>query len=1072
MKIDFSTSYPVFNKGQQLKSGSLNNIVTLTAAEDQDTRAYLDGSGIFYGLEVAVDATAGTVTLKPGTAVTSDGQLFTLEEEIIYRGIFKKEGNDIKVPVLKDTATVKVLTTDTVNRNELIFRLSGTNPENSEEKDTAPYLIVLVVRTDESTENSCLYGYENSESKKNLEVEAALIPKSYFTQEQLNDWFINDATDAGENDPMINRLGYTPSAGGAFISFKTFTSWAAVSNGFNAVCEAAEPLIEAAFKSVYELVKEKLGLEEANPFDKLSEKLGEFRTAVKGEDGRKMPWLYDYYRDLVATYQELVATDLFSYLSLMPKKDRFRGYIALHSIRTGDINYRMGLYRPPFADLSIDALEKPRLLMKRLKYLADVAHTRFKDEDFPLPGVHFTPDAGINKLLSERAIPFYYNNPTELSANWNAAATRNRRTFNIPGISDEKDRKFLLGNMDGYDFFRIKGHTGVILKDVKDRITDLRSELHLPFDVKVVYIGDEDDMDDLIKERAAEFSDLIIILEKIVNDIRCARTCSDDFEERIFGGRKFDRDDIGIMFEALVALFGKPPIVDLEAKLREICNSEGMCDDDDKTCCRAHLRSLYAVCKEYATRKEELAKNLLFHHFAEQHPGLEHNGGVPKGGTLVLVCAKTSVASLSEEEKSTLVNLLLSSNEEEKAAALSLAKELEGYEVMADFCLPYICCSDKPVINLILTEAPPVARFNITEQTELPNKEGVEISLKNQSLRADKYHWELRDYKGGLVSDDDTTDIGEIVKFKLPRKSGVVFTVVLTASRGALESKLSKEITICPLGDVKLTSDGKGTVDWDISDTNEIGIEASPYGGVFSLTLQQNDNEEPVDPLKFDVNWKEDKTHATLSVEDPQVGIYILEYGFEDVQGCQDSSARLTISAYLPSEEEPRVDTDTVADPNANAKAVVNTDAVFNKRILGYRADVNKMAKEDDTLAEDNRWSDTKAFLLASGAPETLHVAYEKLQTTLQTGFSKLKAAQKVQVIRLLAYATAYYIDRLIVASPEKVPSIARKLVKTAAESITAQRDGLAQWQEVWDTAGIVTGENEKTVNTYRGLIA
>ncbi|SDF81017.1 hypothetical protein [Chitinophaga filiformis] len=1078
MIINISTPYPVFKKGQQLKSSSLTGIVTFAGQEDQDTRTYLEGSGIFYGLDVVVDEAAGTVRLRPGTAVTSDGQLFSLEDEIIYNGIGKtSEGKDFDVPLLDRTATVMVLSNTNENHNELIYRLSGNDPGNPErEPDTTPYLVILIVRSDESTEDSCLYGYENSESKKTLEVEAALIPKSFFTQAELDAWFINDATEAGDKDPVINRFGYTASEGGPHISFEPFTSWAAVSTGFDDVCKAAEPLIGTAFKSVYELVKEKLGLDPVNPFDSLTENLQKLREGVGARGGRQYPWLYDYYRDLVATYQELVATDLFSYLSLMPKKSRFRGYIALHSIRTMSlsgqekINYRMGLYRPPFADLGIDALDRPRLLIQRLKYLADVSHTRFDDQNFPSFGVRFTPDAGINKLLSERAIPFYYKNPSELSAYWNAAATRNRRTFNIPGITDDKDRKFLLANMDGYDFFRIKGHTGETVQITQDAIADLRRDLHLPFDIKVVYLGDDEDMDQLIRERSAEFSDLTVILEKIVNDIRCARTCSDNFEEVIFG-REFDRNAIGDMFEALVTLFGKPP-VDLEKKIAEICSKEGTCNDDDKTCCRAHLTSLYAVCEEYVRRKGELTSSLLFHRFAEEHPGLEHNGGVPKGGTLVLVCAKTNVASLSEAEKSKLVNLMLSSKEEEKAAAMSLAKELEGYEVVADFCLPYICCSSKPAINLILRESPPVARFSIIKQEEMPEGQGVAISLRNQSLRADAYHWELYDYKGVFITDKDTTSLNDVVEFELERKRGVVFTVVLTASREGMESQFSKEITICPLKDVKLTSNGKVTVDWDISRTDEIGIEATPYGGAFSLILQQNDNQEPIDPLNFDVTWKEDKKHATLKLEDPQVGIYFLDYTFEDVQDCKESFARLTISAFVPASKESAPDTGTTADPNANARSIVNSDAVFNKRILGYRSDVNKMAKEDETLSEDSRWTDTKSFLLASGAPEVLHAGYEKLQATLQTGFTKLKAAQKVQVIKLLVYATAYYIDRLIVESPEKVPAIARKLVKAAADSITAQKDGLAQWQQVWNTTGIVTAENEKTVNTYKGIVA
>lgn len=1072
MIINNPTPYPLFKKGQQLKSSSLTGIVDFAGLEDQDTRVYLEGSGIFYGLSIEKDEEAGTIRLKPGTAVTSDGQLFSLENEIIYNGISKtQEGKDYDVPLLNRTATVMVLSNTNENHNELVYRLTGKDPGNPQrEQDTTPYLVVLIVRSDESTEGSCLYGYENSESKKTLEVEAALIPKSFFTQAELEAWFINDVTEAGDKDPVINRFGYLEGEGGGYISFERFTSWQAMSEGFDEVCTAAEPLIGEACKSLYDLVKEKLGLDPVNPFTGLATDLQQLHKRVTERGGRQLPWLYDYYRDLVATYQEFVSTDLFSYLSLIPKKDRFRGYIALGSIRTmsgeDEVIYRMGLYRPPFADLSVDALERPSLLMQRLKYLADVAHTRFDDEEFPAFGVRFTPDAGINKLLSERAIPFYYNDPTALSAYWNAGLTRNHRTFTIPGITDERDRKSLLANMDGYNFFRIKGHTGEIIQTTQDAIDSLRRELHLPFDIKIVYLGEEEDMNRLIRERSAAFSDLTVMLEKTVNDIRCARTCSDNFEETIFG-QEFDREEIGVMFEALVTLFGKPPI-DLEKKIAEICSREGACYDEDKTCCRAHLMSLYAVCEEYIRRKEELADSLLFHRFAEQHPGLEHNGGVPKGGTLVLVCAKTDATFLSEEKKSNLVKLLLSSNEADKAAGISLAEELQGYEVMADFCLPYICCSSKPSINLIFQDAPPVARFMVEKQTPLPENVGTAVSLKNQSLRADTYHWELLDFKGELISETDTTDINELVEFELLKEMGVVFTIVLTASREGMDSHYSGEITICPQGDVKVTSNGKDTVDWDITESNEVEIEATPFGGSFDLILQQNDNQEDVDFSGYDVNWKGDKEHATLIVYEPQAGTYLLKYTFEDLPDCEKSFATLKINALVPSDKQPVVDTDT----NPDNRSLSGNDAVFNKRILGYRNELKAMSKEDEALQEDTRWSDTRNFLLASGTPEALHAGYEKLQTTLQTGFTKLKAAQKGQVIRMLIYATAYYIDRLIATSPDKVPAIAKKLIKTAGESIAAQKDGVAQWQQVWTTSGIATAENEKTVNTYKGLIA
>ena len=42
--------------------------------------------------------------------------------------------------------------------------------------------------------------------------------------------------------------------------------------------------------------------------------------------------------------------------------------------------------------------------------------------------------------------------------------------------------------------------------------------------------------------------------------------------------------------------------------------------------------------EEYRRRKDELLDELFFHRFAKKHPGLEHNAGVAKGGTFLLVC--------------------------------------------------------------------------------------------------------------------------------------------------------------------------------------------------------------------------------------------------------------------------------------------------------------------------------------------------------------------------------------------------------------------------------------------------
>ncbi|SFD73941.1 hypothetical protein SAMN05518672_10316 [Chitinophaga sp. CF118] len=1054
MIINNPTPYPLFKKGQQLKSSSLTGIVDFAALEEQDTRVYLEGSGIFYGLTIDWNATAGTLRLLPGTAVTSDGQLFSLEKEIIYNGISKTEqGKDVEVTLLNRTVTVMALSTGNENHADFVYHITGTDPTNpGRVPDTTQYLLILAVRSDESTEASCLYGYENNESKKVLEVEAALIDKNAFTQAELDAWFAGDTSNAGSNDPVMQRFGYLNDTAGTHISFDRFTNLHTLSAGFNEVCAAAELSIGNAYNQIFNLVKEKLSLTD-NPFVNLTANLQSLRTHLSDE--RLLPWLYDYYRDLISTYQEFVTTDVFSLLSSIPEKDRFRGYIALGSIRTtigqtkATVDYRMGLYRPPFADLSINALEKPLLLMKRMVYLA--SNTRFADPTGMLSfNVKLTPDAGINKELAERAIPFYYKDPAALSRIWNAGLTRNNRTFSIPGITDDQDRKYFLSNIDGYTFYRIKGHIGSSIQFTQDAIVKLRSELHLPFDVRIVYLGTDSDMSDLIKERSSSFSDLSVILEKIVNDIRCGHTCSDDFEDRIFKGG-FDRNEIGAMFEDLVLLFGPEPVV-LDKVIEKFCSSAA-CEDEDKTCCRAHLTSLYAVCHEYTRRKAELLDGLLFHRFAKNHPGLEHNGGVPRGGTLVLVCSKLNINSISEDKKALLVNLVLSNDEEKIAEAKSLVEELQNYEVVADFCLPYICCSGQPSINITFQELPPVAYFIVEDLEPLADNKGYTVTLTNESIRASTYHWQLLDYNGVQIGQQDSDNLTKPTKFDLLFEKGVEYTIILTASRDGMDSKYHDKVTICPQKDkVTLTSGGKPETEWNTANPMLLPLEISPYGGSFRLMFN-GDVDEEVDPSEYKVVWKADKKNAILTIVQPFTGIYTLNYLFEK---CTDSTDALKITTRNTT-PVPSITTD-----NAARKSKSTTS---DKRTEAYIGGVDALGNEDDSLASDAKFADTKAFLAGEGD-------YGTLINTLQTGFSKLKVVQKLQVIKLLVYATAYFVDKEIAASPEKVQSAAKKLVLSAANTITSQKEGLAFWNTVWIADDITTDQNKKTVAVYKAMIA
>jgi hypothetical protein len=93
-------------------------------------------------------------------------------------------------------------------------------------------------------------------------------------------------------------------------------------------------------------------------------------------------------------------------------------------------------------------------------------------------------------------------------------------------------------------------------------------------------------------------------------------------------------------------------------------------------CCGA--KKIQALLKEIEERKESILERLRFSSFVEQHPGLEHKAGVEPGGTFVMVYA------LSFDP---------------------IAKIQQG-TVIADFALPYLCCSECAPINFIVQKTP------------------------------------------------------------------------------------------------------------------------------------------------------------------------------------------------------------------------------------------------------------------------------------------------------------------------------------------------------------------------------
>ncbi len=101
----------------------------------------------------------------------------------------------------------------------------------------------------------------------------------------------------------------------------------------------------------------------------------------------------------------------------------------------------------------------------------------------------------------------------------------------------------------------------------------------------------------------------------------------------------------------------------------------------NKVCCST--AQLEMIMDEIEARKQKILLGLKLSKFIESHPGLEHLAGTRHGGTFVLVYLTTSVSGIPANT------------------------------VVADFSLPYLCCSDCNSVNFIMPR--PAASLSISQ---------------------------------------------------------------------------------------------------------------------------------------------------------------------------------------------------------------------------------------------------------------------------------------------------------------------------------------------------------------------
>lgn len=667
-KLDHvTTQYRKFNDNQALTEGQLNEFIDYFEDQDRLSRTRLSGVGVVCGfqtkyieLEIGPTLSDGTsnnlrrpdlelpfdtIMITQGAGVTTDGDLITLRqkgatssEAVIdftsknYR--YYRDYNDVlryehfriggqQIPLLELFTTQDYEDALAAGANAGSFRLVSEISGTLNNK-----IVILYLESYSNDENPCQDAdcdHTGSEQVSNLKVLLAdsesvsaliargdakdTIYKLHDTYEKLFDSLPNLAARRVILDADVKSADQLRSKFQGAI-----TAVAELSKGFSSIADT--------FK-----VSLNLGGQTLN--DKLNALL-----SMTGAGLKDYQYRYDLLKDLIDTYGEIRDLILHLNVECCPEIASFPKHLMLGAVgakmELGQYTpLRHGFYNSPVTTNDDENYERVVMLANRFVQ-------KINGFQSYVGRIKITP-SNMDVKLGDKAIPYYYNVDQPLLAQWNFEKTKTDRqnynlsyhTANLAG--EDFIQNPLNYNIDNNDFYRIEGHIGMPYKTALQNVNDLKTKYGLAFDAIALVLRKDGKPGTEVpgREKTVSIDDLRKQLIAISSDVSNRAVNSQNTLQNI---SKLD-DQLRLLNQAEFAKEG---------------SSDGV-----------------TVVKQ-DPKKGDVVSELLSE-FLERKSGMEHVGGVARGGT---------IAFLYESEANN--------------------------QVLADFSLPYLCCSKKDPVFLVL----------------------------------------------------------------------------------------------------------------------------------------------------------------------------------------------------------------------------------------------------------------------------------------------------------------------------------------------------------------------------------
>jgi hypothetical protein len=659
------TDYSVFERDQVLTEKDLNSVSSYFDVQDRLTRVELLGVGLVGGLRPALSGTS--IKVGKGLGLTTDGDLLFLNAETVYDGVKPYDEN---APFYGPFYTGSGSTQSMLTLWELLKPEDSDplkNPLSVLPGNLNGYVVVIYMENYQQDHDLC-----TAADCDNMGITVTHTPRMLLVQQADVAKLAGSQPTLAQKALLLPRLAADrPAINGAL------TTTSALLTLFLNTCKNIHGKLIATLGELHKQVPVlTLDLFGGDPGPGWISRLIGIQTSF-ASNTNGVQYYYDFLKDVAETWNAMRDALLDSDGTLCPDLNAFPKHLLLGALGNPTAS-RTGFYPSPLIGDGSGHFDHARFLAGKLHALIN---TFALPATSPAPDIVVTPSRGELYGLEERAIPYYYdaNSAFPLLVNWNWKKAKRGTSGEITAYwaaalgAGPTAQSPLTGQIGGYDFFRIEGLLGQDLDAVMDKLEAEIAAHNLPFSVRAVLL--HNGIGPIKRKPKIRYNDLHrlhkLIRTDVDSEMQKAESFSVEFKNRIKSAaqnKQFDNEttkankadqyysDISAAIGEGRKTFASKTYTAFKADKQWSAQHEKMVKTAgsfkqefgdvsrtdyttplDGAIVSNHRNWLDWIDVLIDDKDKKADERLLFGAYLKTHPGLEHSGGVARGGTFVVV---------------------------------------------------------------------------------------------------------------------------------------------------------------------------------------------------------------------------------------------------------------------------------------------------------------------------------------------------------------------------------------------------------------------------------------------------